>query len=485
MAEPSFRKDLKTGFIYTAAAKYSGIIISLVVSAILARLLPPEDFGTIAVAMVFIVFFSIFSDMGISSAIIQKRDLTKDEHDAIFTFTVYVSLILSVGFFASSWLIARIYDTPQLTPICQILSLNILFATITIVPNGLLLREKMFKYIGIRTLSVQFVLAIVSIIAALSGAGIYALLINPVGSSILVFFLSYWKFPLHLYKGNCLHAIRKIASYSAYTFGFSLINYFTRNLDKLMIGKVFGMSPLGYYEKSYRLMLLPVQNLTHVITPVLHPALADYQNDLKNQTYKYLRLIRILAIIGFPISAYLYFSARELILLIFGNQWEPAVPVFKILALTVGLQICGSTSGSFYQAANKTKGLFYLGTANTIVNVSGLLIGIYVLKSIEGVAWMWVATMFIGFWNNWYFASITHIPVIDTFKPYFPGLIPTTVVIAILWPTNAYLHTSEIITLLINTAIASMIILLSIQHFKILDLKSHLHKLLKLRQRGA
>ncbi len=475
----SFRKDLKTGFIYTAAAKYSGILISLVVSAILSRLLPPADFGTIAVAMVFIVFFGIFSDMGISSAIIQKRELTKKELNAIFTFTVYVSVFLSAGFFASSWFISKFYGAPKLTFICQILSLNILFATLTIVPNGLLLREKMFKYIGIRTLSIQFILAIFSVIAAFYGAGIYALLINPVGSSILVFFLSYWKFPLHLYKGNCMPAIRKISSYSAYTFAFSLINYFTRNLDKLMIGKIFGMNPLGYYEKSYRLMLLPVQNLTHVITPVLHPALADYQDDLKTQTYKYLHLIKILAIIGFPISAYLFFSAKELIILIFGNQWEPAVPVFKILSLTVGLQICGSTSGSFYQAANKTKELFYIGTANTIINISGLFIGIYVLKSIEGVAWMWTITLFIGLWNNWYFASITCIPVIDTFKPYLPGLISTILVVALLWPINSFMNYSLIFTITANTSLSSLVILFFIQYYKILDIKNFIIRFFK------
>lgn len=475
MAEPNFRADLKRGFVYTAIAKYSGILISLGVTAVLSRLLPPKDFGVIAVAFVFITFFSIFSDMGLSSAIVQKRNLTKSDLKSLFSFTAYVGLLLAIIFFFASWPIAEFYNDTQLIIICQLLSVNVFFATLVIVPNGLLFRDKRFKFIGIRTIVIQLIFAIISVAAALFGAGIYALLINPIGSAVLLFFISYAKYPVGFSFVPRLEAIRKVASYSVYTFGFSIINYFTRNLDKLLIGKAFGMSPLGYYEKSYRLMLLPVQNLTQVITPVLHPALADYQNNIKSQVYKYLKLIEILAIIGFPISVFLFFSSEDLILIVFGKQWMPSVPVFQILSLSVGLQICGSSSGSFYLATNKTKQLFYIGCANTLVNVSGLFIGIYCIGSVEGVAVMWVATMLLGFWNNWYFAKVvTHIPVIDTFKPYLPAILPSVIAAIMIWPINNLFGEPNIFNLLSKALITSLIILFFLRKNKIFDIISFL-----------
>lgn len=468
---------MKSGLAYTALAKYSGIFISLLISSVLARLLPPKAFGVIAVATVFIVFFSIFSDMGLSSAIIQKRNLTEKDYNNLFSFTAYSGIILGILFFLCSSLIAKFYGDPQLNNICRLLSLNILFATWNIVPNGLLLRDKEFKFIGIRTLGVQIILGVISIVAAYMGAGVYALLINPVLGSFLIFILNYYKQPVGFIIKPKVESIKKVASYSIYTFGFSLINYFTRNLDKLFVGKVFGLIPLGYYEKSYRLMMLPVQNLSQVITPVLHPVLADFQDNLNDQIAKYLKLVRLLAIIGMPVSAFLFFSADQLVLIIFGKQWVPSIPVFKILSLSVGLQIVASTSGAIYQAMNRTKVMFYLGMANTAINVMGLLFGVYILKSIEGVAWMWVITFYLGLWNNIVLAKCARLSIMDTFRPYIPSIFPTLICATILYGISLMRIESLIISLLLNTSVLLVIEGISAQYFKIVDLKSTILKI--------
>lgn len=477
--EKSFSSQMKSGLVYTAMAKYSGIVVSLLISSVLARLLPPAAFGVIAIATVFIVFFSIFSDMGLSSAIIQKRDLTKEDYTNLFSLTVYSGLILGGLFFLCSWLISRFYKDPQLIGICQMLSLNIVFATWNIVPNGLLLRDKEFKFIGIRTISIQIVLGIISIIAAYCGAGVYALLINPILGSFLIFLLNYYKQPVSFSLSPQFSSLKKVASYSVYTFGFSLINYFTRNLDKLLVGRVFGLAPLGYYEKSYRLMMLPVQNLASVITPVLHPVLADYQNDLKSQIDKYLKLMKMLALIGMPVSAFLYFSADQLVLIIFGNQWLPSVPVFKILSLSVGLQIVGSTAGALYQAINRTKAMFILGVSNTIINVAGLLIGVYVLKSIEGVAWMWVATLYIGLWNNIVLAKCAGISVMKTFEPYLPSIIPTAIVAILAYSVSLFGIGNMLVSLLLNVLILMVVLASSCQYYNIFNIKGYILKRFK------
>lgn len=185
-------------------------------------------------------------------------------------------------FFIASWFIADYYGKDILRTLCQLLSVNLFFASANIVPGALFYRNKEFKFIAIRSFIIQIAGGAGAVIAALYGAGLYALIINPILSSILIFAISYQRYPQKLQFTLGLDTIRKIFSYSVYQFLFNAINYFSRNLDKLLIGKYMNMSDLGYYEKSYRLMMLPLQNITYVVTPVMHPILSDLQMTNNN-----------------------------------------------------------------------------------------------------------------------------------------------------------------------------------------------------------
>ncbi|MDR2040196.1 MAG: lipopolysaccharide biosynthesis protein [Bacteroidales bacterium] len=383
----STKKQLISGVTYTAVSKYSGIFISLIVAAILSRLIVPEDFGIVAIAMVFITFFNTFSNLGIAPAIVQNKELEEKDLSEIFCFTIWIALILSVIFFFLSGLIASYYESPHLLSICRILSIQLFFATINIVPNSLFLKNKRFKFIATRNLIIQLIAGIIAIIAAFSGAGLYALLIAPVLTAVARFIIGIYVYPQKIEWTFGINAVRKIFAYSLYQFLFEMINYFSRNLDKLMIGKYLGMTPLGYYEKSYRLMMLPLQNITHVITPVLHPVLSDLQKNMSQISASYIKIVRFLAFIGFPLSVFLFFTAKEITLLIFGMQWTASVPVFQILALSVGIQMILSTSGSIFQAANDTKMLFVSGIISTLLTVTGLCVGLFIFKTLIAVAW--------------------------------------------------------------------------------------------------
>ena len=356
----NIKRQLFSGVFYTALAKYSGIIISLVVAGILARLLSPDDFGIVAIATVIIAFFNLFTDMGISPAIIQHKALTKEELSDIFSFTVWTGIAISLLFFAASWLIADYYDSQILRILCQLLSVNLFFASATIVPGAMFYRNKEFKYIAVRSFTIQIAGGAGAVTAALCGAGLYALIITPIISSILIFVISYQRYPQRLRFTWGLTALRKIFSYSAYQFLFNVINYFSRNLDKLLIGKHMSMSDLGYYEKSYRLMMLPLQNITQVITPVMHPIFSDFQDDKAKLASSYERIVRI-------------------------------------LSLSVGVQIILSSSGSIFQAAGDTRSLFICGVFSSTLNVAGMLIGIFYFGTLTAVATCIVLTFTVNF----------------------------------------------------------------------------------------
>ena len=248
-----------------------------------------------------------------------------------------------------------------------------------------------------RSLTVQIAGGTAAIAAAYAGAGIYALTINPVFSSLMLLAINYRQQPAAAALRPGRKALGKVFSFSAYQFSFQLINYFSRNLDKLLMGRYMSLSQLGYYDKSYRLMMLPLQNIAYVISPVMHPIFSEMQHDLKQLGASYLKVVRLLAFIGLPLSAVLFFTAQELVLIIFGDQWEPSVPVFRILALSVGIQIVMSTSGSIFQAANATRMLFLCGVFSAALNVAAICTGIFAFGTTEAVAWCICASFAVNF----------------------------------------------------------------------------------------
>ncbi|MDD3037760.1 lipopolysaccharide biosynthesis protein [Bacteroides sp.] len=456
----NIKQQLFSGIFYTAIAKYSGIIISLVVAGILARLLSPDDFGIVAIASVIIAFFNLFTDMGVSASIVQNKSLTKKELSDIFSFTVWTGIGISTLFFAASWLIADYYKSEILRTLCQLLAINLFFASANIVPGTMFYRNKDFKFIAIRSFTIQIIGGTAAVIAALSGAGLYALIISPILSSILLFGISYRRYPQQIRFTLGWNVLQKIFSYSAYQFLFNIINYFSRNLDKLLIGKYMNMSDLGYYEKSYRLMMLPLQNITQVITPVMHPVLSDFQNDRECLVSSYERIVRILAFIGLPLSVLLFFTAEEVTLIIFGDQWLPSIPVFRILSLSVGIQIILSSSGSIFQAAGDTRSLFLCGVFSSFFNVIGILLGIFHFGTLTAVATCITITFTINFLQcYWMMYRMTFRKSLWSFvRQIFSPIIISLLIATVLLPLQYTLEGMNLFITLILKSFISFII---------------------------
>lgn len=397
----SFRKEFLSGTFYIAISKYAGIISQLIISAILARLLTPADYGVIAIATVFIAFFNVLSDIGIGVAVIQRKDLTERDLDHLYSVNVYIGILLSVVFFASSGVISRFYNNEQLLYVCQLLSLLILFTCARTVPMNMLYREKKFKYIAFTNLAVQLVCGVAAIFAALAGWGVYALVLSQVMSSLLLFIYTL-KYKRHFYLKVDLSPLRRIFSYSVYNFAGTILCYFILNIDKLLVGKFTGTEALGYYGKSYRLVFLPITHLTFVVTPVLHPLFSDYQNDYKGLLNKYLKIIRVLAYISFPLSIACFFLAEELIMVFFGDQWGEAVLPFKIMSLAISFLVLDTTVGSIINAVNQTKRGFYTMIIMSSIMIAMVCVAIFFWNTIVAVAYAFMIAKIVATLINFY-----------------------------------------------------------------------------------
>ena len=461
------KKQLVSGVFYTAVAKYAGIIISIIITGILSRLLTPEDFGTIVPVTVLVSFFTILGDIGIGPAIIQSNSLTKKDIDSIFTFTVIVGFLLAILFFLASWVIASIYSSDVLIVLCQILSVSLFFSCINVVPNALLYKGKKFRFLAKRSIVVQMIAGVTAITAAFLGAGLYALVVQSLISSICLFAISYRENILKFNPSKIdWKPLKQIRSFSSYQFLFDVLNYFSVNLDKLIITKYMGVAALGYYDKSYRLMQMPLQTIPYIITPVLHPIFSDMQNDLEKMRIYYSKVVRLVAFIGFPLSVLLFFTARDIIFILFGAQWEPSVLVFEFLSLSVGFQIILSTSGSIFQSAGRTHFLFLCGILSTFTIVVAIFVGIFVFQRLEVVGLFLSSAFVVNFFSTFtiMYCVLFRVNFWFFFRQILPSLFLSAGLAVVLWGVSQFMESwSVILSFVFKGSIAFVFVCLYLQ----------------------
>lgn len=366
-----------------ASGKYLKVILTVLVNAILARILTPFDFGVVVVITVFSTFFATLSDMGLGPAIVQKKDLSRSDIDNLFTCSVYVAAGLSLIFMLCAFPIAAFYkDSVYLKP-TFLLAVSLFFNALNMVPNGMLNRDKKFVTIAVRTVVVYVVSALISIWLALRGWRFYALVTQAILSSALQFIWNYVSTRPRFVVHPSMESVAKVRSYSLYQLAFNVVNYFARNLDNLLTGKFMGEVNLGNYNKAYNLMLFPVNNLSGVVSPVLHPILSDYQDEPRAIYSRYMRLVRFLWCLGIFVAGFAFLAADEIIGILYGPQWEPCVASFRLLAIAIIPQMINASAGAIFQAIGNTRLLFLSTCVNTAVTLIAILLGVFWGQSIE------------------------------------------------------------------------------------------------------
>lgn len=392
---------LKKAITLSAIGKYSTVILQLVATGILSRILTPNEYGTIAIILVFVVFFQLFADMGFGSAIIQDKNLTEEEVNHIYSITFYLGLLLMVSFIILAYPISLIYNDFIYINIGILLSFSLLFSAFNIVPNAITLKKKMFLKVALRTIVVSLISFVVAILSAFNGFGVYALVFQSIANSIGIFLWNRFNVPLKIYFKPDFKVLKKIWVYSMFQFGSQAVNYLNRNLDNLLIGKFFNKSELGQYNKAYTLMQYPISFLPGIITPVLHPILSEYQNNRDFIYTKYLSMLKVLSLLGIFGSVFSFFAGEEIILIVFGNQWYFSITPFKFLSLSLWMQIMTNTVGAIYQSLGQTKLMFFSTVITTII-ISGLIIIGVLLNSIDYVALLVSVGYIISFFITFY-----------------------------------------------------------------------------------
>ena len=408
--------------LYSAVGVYSNQVLSFVTAAILGRLLEPKDFGLVALLLLVNGFLSLFASAGVSSVIIQFRDLGQRELKALVGLCWIIGLVLMLGSIAAAQPLAAFFSSPQLTEIIPVGAFALLLTPVAQVVDGVLIREDRF---GARaTVAIMSALAgsVVGISLALLGYGYWALVIQLIVRPFfaLVFgFLSIRMFPLPSVN---LSLYRRVGNYAANLVGFRFLNYWTQNLDNLLIGKSIGIAELGYYSRAYALFNLSTNIIQGVTGPVLHSSFAKVKNDPAALKKEIASTLSVIALISMPMMAVASIYSEEIIRAAWGPKWDLAVLPFSLLAIAGMFRPVQAVSGEVMKALGRTGellgwGLFRLGLYAVAI-ILGLKAGIL------GVACGVLVASILNWaiFSNFVLLRCTNLTTPELFCYYYPAL---------------------------------------------------------------
>jgi len=345
---------------------------------LLARLLSLSDYGLLAIAAIFTNFAMLFRDFGTGSALIQRETLTDGLKASVFWLNMALGGLICLTLIVASFAVARFYESPTLVPVLCLMALSFPVACSSIVHQSLLERDSLFKRIA-AVESVAVVLALLAAVAAaLAGWGVYALvaqtLVAALVQSVMLWAMSDWRPALR----PRLDGLREITRYSGNVSAFQFVNYFARNADSFIIGKLLGSAVLGLYSVAYRLMLFPVQNMSHVVARAVFPLMtqAHQQGGSGALADVYLRSLSVITFGTAPVMAALWFFRDPTVAVVFGHKWEGAEALLAWLAPTGFIQSVLSTSGSAFLATGHAELMFRYGLIGSVLQVAAFIGGV-------------------------------------------------------------------------------------------------------------
>ncbi|MGE0114855.1 MAG: lipopolysaccharide biosynthesis protein [Steroidobacteraceae bacterium] len=360
------------------------VICQMISIVVLARLLPAESYGVMALATVATGLAYLFRDLGSSAAIIQAREISPSLVSTVHWANVGLGVLLGISLAALAPLLASVFREEQLTSVLLLLSIAFPISCISIVHQALLERESRFEVVVIAEVCAAVLGVTIAVIAAWFGAGVYSLVLQVLVTTITATLIIILRSPYRAQWEWSSREFSSILGFSGNLSLFNFVNYFARNADSMVIGRLLGAGALGVYSLAYRLMLFPVQNLTFVSARALLPVLSRKQDQPSESGELYLKAVSLIAFLSAPLMAGL-FTLRELFVSVtLGEKWHAVGGVLFWLAPVGFIQSMVSTTGSVSTACGRTDILLRLGIFGTLLQVSSFLIGSR--WGIEGVA---------------------------------------------------------------------------------------------------
>lgn len=409
------------GLFWKFAERIVSQVITFLISIILARLLSPSDYGAIAILLVFITIADVFVNAGFGSALIQKKDADNLDFSSVFYFSFLFSVFVYAVIYSVAPYIASFYNMPVLQPTLQVLALRIPVAAINSVQQAFVSRNMQFKKFFYSTLSGTAVSAVVGIIMAYNGYGIWSLvgqyLSNAVVNTFVLFSVINWR-PQLIFS---LQRLKSLFSYGWKLLLSGLLDTGSQSLNSLLIGKFYTPADLAFFDTGQKFPMVIVNNINSSISSVLFPALASEQDEPGKVKAHTRKAIQISSYIMWPMMLGMVSCADTIVSLVLTDKWLPAVPYLQIACITYGLWPIHTANLQAINAMGHSDIFLKLEIIKKVIGITALVISIQygvLAIALSGIITGIVST-FINAYPNGYLLKYSYLEQIKDIIPSF------------------------------------------------------------------
>ena len=374
------RDDLKTASVngvgINVLAQVAKFVLQFGFQVILSRQLAPADFGMVAMVAPVVAFVAMLSDLGLTQATIQRRDLSQPILSFLFWCNCVAGLLVCLASIALAPLAAAFYHDPAITPLMAVSGGLLFLAALGAQHQALLNRNLAFSTLAKIDLISFAIGALCGIAAAMGGLSYWSLLVTQ-GVTTAVAVLFYWISTGWIPDrprwepdgGGALHFGMNLT-------GFNFFNFFARNLDNVLIGHYLGQYQLGIYDRAYKLLLLPLSQVSTPFAKVSLPLLSKIVHDPAAYRTAYLRLLESIVLITFPAVAFAGCHSRLLVCTVLGEPWSEVAPIFSVLAIGGIFAPIGNSTGWLFMSQDRTREMRNWGIVSALLYIGSFFAGL-------------------------------------------------------------------------------------------------------------
>jgi len=395
------KKAMINGMMWTSVDKFGVQFIQFIFSIIIARILSPEDYGTIGLLTIFITISQVFIESGFGKALIQNNKPRQLDYSTVFYFNLLIGVSCYILIFLASPYIANFFNLPILKELARIISLVLIINAFNIVPNAIFSIKLHFKPLAISNGVGAIIGGAIGIIAALNGCGVWALAYMTLTTSLIIMILQWYQSKWIPIFNFSFKSIKKLYKFGGNILVGSLIDSTVNNLNSIAIGKFFDTRSLGFYSKGLGFSNMLSNTIVSVLYTVLFPAFSIIKDDVERLLLAFKKSIRYISLIVFPIFMLVSILAKPLIIILLTEKWLTAAIILQYLVLARMINMVALVNTQVLHGMGYSRITLKQDILKTIVRV------LFLFASFKfGIVWIAIADLvatIVNFFINAYF----------------------------------------------------------------------------------
>lgn len=445
------RRDALSGMIWRFAERFGAQGISFMVSIVLARLLDPSDYGLIAIVLIFITLSNVFVDSGLGTALIQKKDTDNLDFSTVFYFNIFLCFLVYFVLFCIAPFIASFYGKDQLCNVIRVLGVVIIISALKNVQQAYVSKHMLFKKFFFSTIGGTIVAALVGIIMAYNGFGVWALvaqqIINTLIDTIILWVIVRWR-PIRSFS---FQRLKQLVGFGWKLLVSAIINTVYDNLRQLIIGRVYTSEDLAYFNRGKQFPQLIIININSAIDSVLFPVMSSAQDDVQRVKSMMRRSIQISSFIIWPCMMGLAAVAEPFIRLLLTDKWLLVVPFLRIFCIEYAFQPIHTANLNAIKAIGRSEIFLKLEIIKKLVGLAIIFISMHFGVMAMAIS-MLVYNMIAQIINSWPNRTLLNYGYREQLKDIIPYIF-LSLAMAIVVYCISFLRIAPILTLFLQIVI--------------------------------